>query len=224
MSDLLLIRHGETEWSRTGRHTGWSDIPLTGRGERQAGALRPLLAGLRIGPVLASPLGRAVRTAELAGLDVTATDPDLREWDYGGYEGITTDEIHRDRPDWYLWDDGVAPGPAERPGESVEQVGARADRVLARVAPWLRESDGPDVALVAHGHFLRVLTARRLGLPPAAGALFRLDTATVSRIGTEHGRPALVAWNLPSVPGTGEATGTGAAERVATGPGAVTDR
>ncbi|MGW1075487.1 histidine phosphatase family protein [Streptomyces sp. NPDC002537] len=199
MSELLLVRHGETEWSRSGRHTGLTDVPLTERGERQAESLRPLLAGRRIATVLASPLKRAVRTAELAGLD-PETDPDLHEWDYGGYEGITTDEIHRTRPDWYLWDDGVVPGPAGHPGETVAQVGARADRVLARVGPWLREPDGGDVVLVAHGHFLRVLTARRLGLPPAAGALFRLDTATVSRIGTEHGRPALVAWNLPSTP------------------------
>ncbi|MBT2383591.1 histidine phosphatase family protein [Streptomyces sp. ISL-11] len=197
MSELLLIRHGETEWSRTGRHTGLTDIPLTEHGERQAEALRPLLAGRRIGHVLASPLKRALRTAELAGLDPEA-DPDLREWDYGGYEGIATAEIHRTRPDWYLWDDGVVPGAEGHPGETAGQVGARADRVLDRVAPWLREADGPDVVLVAHAHFLRVLTARRLGLPPTAGALFRLDTATVSRIGTEHGRPALVAWNLPS--------------------------
>lgn len=197
MSELLLIRHGETEWSRTGRHTGLTDVPLTERGERQAEALRPLLAGRTVGPVLVSPLKRALRTAELAGLD-PQPDPDLREWDYGGYEGVTTDEIHRTRPDWYLWDDGVVPGDAGHPGETAAQVGARADRVLARIAPWLAEPDGPDVALVAHAHFLRVLTARRLGLPATAGALFRLDTATVSRIGTEHGRPALVAWNLPS--------------------------
>ncbi|UQI43811.1 histidine phosphatase family protein [Streptomyces sp. HU2014] len=197
MSELLLIRHGETEWSRSGRHTGLTDIPLTEHGEKQAEALRPLLAGRTVGPVLASPLKRALRTAELAGLD-PRPDPDLREWDYGGYEGVSTDEIHRTRPGWYLWDDGVVPGDAGHPGETAAQVGARADRVLARIAPWLAEPDGPDVVLVAHAHFLRVLTARRLGLPPTVGALFRLDTATVSRIGTEHGRPALVAWNLPS--------------------------
>ncbi|CAM5553597.1 histidine phosphatase family protein [Streptomyces abikoensis] len=195
MSELLLVRHGETEWSRDGRHTGCTDVGLTARGERQAEALRPLLAGITPRKVLVSPLKRALRTAELAGLEDTETDPDLHEWDYGGYEGITTEEIHRTRPGWSLWDDGVAPGPPEHPGETPAQVGARADRVLARVVPLL-EAGGGDVVLVAHGHFLRVLTARRLGLPPAAGALFRLDTATVSRIGTEHGRPALVAWNL----------------------------
>ncbi|MBF6048153.1 histidine phosphatase family protein [Streptomyces sp. NRRL B-1677] len=197
MSELLLIRHGETEWSRDGRHTGFTDVALTGRGERQAEALRPLLAGSTPGKVLVSPMKRALRTAELAGLEGAETDPDLHEWDYGGYEGVTTEEIHRTRPGWYLWDDGVVPGPPEHPGETPAQVGARADRVLARVVPLL-EAGGGDVVLVAHGHFLRVLTARRLGLPPAAGALFRLDTATVSRIGTEHGRPALVAWNVRS--------------------------
>ncbi|MFF7729946.1 histidine phosphatase family protein [Streptomyces sp. NPDC008001] len=198
MSELLLIRHGETEWSRDGRHTGFTDVALTERGERQAEALRPLLAGRMPAKVLVSPMKRALRTAELAGLHDTETDPDLHEWDYGGYEGVTTDEIHRTRPGWFLWDDGVVPGPPEHPGETPEQVGARADRVLARVVPLL-EAGGGDVALVAHGHFLRVLTARRLGLPPAAGALFRLDTATVSRIGTERGRPALVAWNQQPV-------------------------
>ncbi|MCF3106069.1 histidine phosphatase family protein [Streptomyces roseoverticillatus] len=197
MSELLLIRHGETEWSRDGRHTGFTDVALTDRGERQAEALRPLLAGTTPAKVLVSPMKRALRTAELAGLEHTETDPDLHEWDYGGYEGVTTAEIHRTRPGWYLWDDGVVPGPPEHPGETPAQVGARADRVLARVVPLL-EAGGGDVVLVAHGHFLRVLTARRLGLPPAAGALFRLDTATVSRIGTEHGRPALVAWNVRS--------------------------
>ncbi|WKU44719.1 histidine phosphatase family protein [Streptomyces sp. VNUA116] len=195
MSELLLIRHGETEWSRDGRHTGFTDVALTDRGERQAEALRPLLAADPPAKVLVSPMKRALRTAELAGLEGAETDPDLHEWDYGGYEGVTSEEIHRTRPGWYLWDDGVVPGPPEHPGETPEQVGARADRVLARVVPLL-EAGGGDVALVAHGHFLRVLTARRLGLPPAAGALFRLDTATVSRIGTEHGRPALVAWNV----------------------------
>ncbi|MFI9200499.1 histidine phosphatase family protein [Streptomyces sp. NPDC053048] len=195
MSELLLIRHGETEWSRDGRHTSWTDLPLTGRGEREAEALRPWLEGRDIAEVLVSPMARAARTAELAGLKGAATEPDLREWDYGGYEGVTTAEIQRERPGWFLFDDGTVPGPAGHPGESPEQVGARADRVLARIAPRLRDGAGGDVVLVAHAHFLRVLTARRLGLPPSAGALFRLDTGTVSRIGTEHGRPALLAWN-----------------------------
>ncbi|MBZ4318047.1 histidine phosphatase family protein [Streptomyces huiliensis] len=200
MSELLLVRHGETEWSRDGLHTSWTDLPLTARGERQAAALRPLLAERRVAHVLASPRARALRTAELAGLRDVRVEPDLREWDYGGYEGITTAEIHKERPDWFLFDDGVVPGPDGHPGETPAEVGARADRVLARIAPWLAADDG-DVVLVAHAHFLRVLTARRLGLPPSAGALFRLDTGTVSRIGTEHDRPALVAWNTPAPDG-----------------------
>jgi probable phosphoglycerate mutase len=118
-------------------------------------------------------------------------EPDLSEWDYGAYEGITTAEIHRTRPDWYLWTDGVPPG-REFPGESPEQVGERADRVLSRVAGALEEG---DVVLVAHGHLLRVLTARRLGLPPAAGRLFRLETGTLSRLSLEHGRPVVAEWN-----------------------------
>ncbi|MEU0844426.1 histidine phosphatase family protein [Streptomyces sp. NPDC005962] len=199
MAELVLVRHGETEWSRTGQHTSWTDLPLTARGEEQARALRPLLAGRKIGLTLVSPLGRAVRTARLAGLDEgVRTEPELREWDYGGYEGVTTAEIHETRPGWELWTDGVVPGDTGHPGESPEQIGARVDRVLARIEPELRDQDGGDVVLVAHGHVLRVLTARRLGLPPSAGALFRLETATVSRLGTEHGRPALLAWNVGS--------------------------
>ncbi|MFG2285526.1 histidine phosphatase family protein [Streptomyces sp. NPDC048595] len=198
MSELLLVRHGETEWSRNGRHTGRTDLPLTAHGEEQARALRPLLSGRKIAQVYASPMERALRTAELAGLAPPQIDPDLREWDYGGYEGITTAEIHRERPDWYLFSDGVAPGPDEHPGESPEQVGARADRVLARIAPQLRADSG-DVALVAHAHFLRVLAARRLGLPAAAGGLFTFETGTVGVLGTEHDRPAVVAWNARSL-------------------------
>ncbi|MFD7499451.1 histidine phosphatase family protein [Streptomyces sp. NPDC059850] len=196
MAELVLIRHGETEWSRTGKHTSWTDLPLTARGEEQARALRPLLAGRKVGLALVSPLGRAAQTARLAGLTEVHTEAELREWDYGGYEGVTTAEIHETRPGWELWTDGVAPGDVAHPGETPEQIGARVDRVLARIEPELRDEDGEDVVLVAHGHVLRVLTARRLGLPPAAGALFRLETATVSRLGTEHGRPALLAWNL----------------------------
>ncbi|WP_369393450.1 histidine phosphatase family protein [Streptomyces sp. CG1] len=192
MGDLLLVRHGETEWSRSGRHTSWTDLPLTGHGEEQAKSLAPLLTDRTYALALASPLGRAIRTAELAGLTGVVPDPDLHEWDYGGYEGITTADIHRARPGWDLWTDGVPPGPEGRPGESPEQIGARADRVLARLAPAL--ADG-DVILVAHAHVLRVLTARRLGLPPAEGRLFQLATGTVSRLSTEHGRPVIAEWN-----------------------------
>jgi probable phosphoglycerate mutase len=198
MGDMVLIRHGQTEWSRTRRHTGLTDIPLTEEGERQARALRPLLAAREVGRVVTSPLRRAARTAELAGLRVDETDPDLTEWDYGGYEGITTADIQAGRPGWYLWHDGIVPGGPGHPGESVEQVGERVDRVLDRLTPLLDGGGGADVVLVAHSHVLRVLTARWLGLPPAAGALFRLETATVSTLGHEHGRPVLTSWNVPT--------------------------
>lgn len=199
MGELIAVRHGETEWSRTGRHTGRTDVPLTERGEAQARALAGRWAGDGVVRVLVSPAVRARRTAELAGLATlagagTETDPDLWEWDYGGYEGRTSEQIRRDRPGWYLWTDGVIPGDASHPGESVDHVGARVDAVLARVRPLLA---GGDVVVVAHGHLLRVLTARWLGLEPAAGRLFRLDTGTVSRLGTEHDRPVLSAWNAP---------------------------
>ncbi|MCP2338606.1 histidine phosphatase family protein [Actinomadura rupiterrae] len=194
MGELIILRHGETEWSRDRRHTGRTDIPLTAKGEEQARALVPALAELRPARVVASPAERAQRTAELAGLTVDETDADLWEWDYGGYEGITSAEIREGRPGWYLWDDGVIPGDAEHPGETVEQVGKRADRVLERVRPLLAEG---DVALVAHGHVLRVLTARWLGLDPTEGRLFALSTGTVSTLGTEHERPVVTSWNVP---------------------------
>ncbi|MFI8347110.1 histidine phosphatase family protein [Streptomyces sp. NPDC085596] len=194
MGDLLLVRHGETEWSLSGQHTSWTDLPLTEHGEEQASSLAPLLAGRSFALTLTSPLGRARRTAELAGLTGTETEPDLREWDYGGYEGITTVDIHRTRPDWDLWTDGAVPGTEGHPGESPEQIGARVDRVLARVEKAL-DADNSDVLLVAHGHVLRVLTARRLGLPPSEGRLFQLATGTVSRLSTEHGRPVIAEWN-----------------------------
>ncbi|PBC60119.1 histidine phosphatase family protein [Streptomyces sp. Tue6028] len=196
MGDLILVRHGETEWSLTGRHTSWTDLPLTPHGEEQAKSLAPFFAGQSFARVLTSPLGRAVRTAELAGLTGAMTDPDLHEWDYGGYEGITTREIHGTRPDWVLWTDGVAPGPDGHPGESPREIGERADRVLTRVDAALAEGPG-DVVLVAHAHFLRVLTARRLGLSAESGRLFQLATATVSRLSTEHGTPVIATWNQP---------------------------
>ncbi len=157
-------------------------------------ALAPALARRDLAAAFTSPLVRASRTAELAGLTGATTDPDLVEWDYGGYEGMTTAQIRETRPGWYLWRDGVVPGDAAHPGERLDQVGARTDAVLGRVRPLL---DGGDVALVAHGHLLRVLTARWLGLEPAAGRLFRLDTATLSALGTEHGQPIISAWNVP---------------------------
>ena len=195
---LILLRHGQTEWSRSGRHTGRTDIPLTPEGEAAAAALAPALAGRTFAAVFTSPAQRAIRTAELAGLAGnernTKQDPDLWEWDYGGYEGVTTAEIQQARPGWNLWRDGVIAGDADHPGESVDEVGARADRVLARASDM--RTDG-DVALVAHGHFLRVLTARWLGLPASDGRLFRLDTSTISTLGTEHDEPVIAAWNVP---------------------------
>ncbi|WP_329362172.1 histidine phosphatase family protein [Streptomyces sp. NBC_00669] len=195
MGELVLIRHGETEWSQSGQHTSYTDLPLTEHGEEQARSLAPLLASRHIGCVISSPMQRAQQTAKLAGLDHVRIDPDLHEWDYGGYEGVTTRDIHRTRPAWEIWTDGVIPGPEGHPGETPEQIGDRADRVLARVEAAFTNGDGGDVVLVAHAHFLRVLTARRLGLPPAEGALFQLATGTVSRLGTEHGHHVLTAWN-----------------------------
>jgi broad specificity phosphatase PhoE len=196
MGELILLRHGQTEWSKSGRHTGRTDIPLTPEGEAAAKSLAPALAGRPIRAVFSSPAQRAVRTAELAGLNATP-DPDLQEWDYGGYEGMTTPQIREQRPGWYLWRDGVIPGDADHPGEAVEQVGARADAVLARVGPLLA---GGDVVLVSHAHFLRILAARWLGLPPADGRLLRLDTGTLSTLGSEHGQPVVLMWNAPPVP------------------------
>ena len=194
MGDLILVRHGQTEWSLAGKHTGRTDVALTPQGVAAAAALAPALARRQITTVFTSPASRAVRTAQLAGLHAAKQDPDLWEWDYGGYEGMTTEQIRRQRPGWYLWRDGVIGGDAAHPGESVQAVGARADRVLDRAAVSL--PDG-DVVLVAHGHVLRVLTARWLGLPPPDGRLFRLDTGTVSTLGTEHDQPVILTWNVP---------------------------
>src|SRR6516225_9750421 len=157
MGELIVLRHGETEWSRDLRHTGRTDVPLTPAGEAAAAALAPALAARKIRATFTSPARRAVLTA-------ATTDPDQKEWDYGGYEGRTTADIRAERPGWYLWRDGVIPGDAAHPGETIAQVAARADAVLARVTPLL--ADG-DVALVSHGHLLRVLTARWLRLEPA---------------------------------------------------------
>jgi broad specificity phosphatase PhoE len=198
MGDLILLRHGQTEWSLAGKHTGRTDIPLTPAGEAGAATLAPALARRQIAAVFTSPARRAIRTAELAGLEDglagggTKQDPDLWEWDYGGYEGLTTPEIQRTRPGWYLWRDGVIPGDAAHPGETVEDVGARTDRVLGRASALLASG---DVVLVAHGHVLRVLTARWLRLPPSDGRLFRLDTGTISTLGTEHDEPVIATWN-----------------------------
>lgn len=194
MGEIILIRHGATEWSRAGRHTSYTDLDLTADGEREARTLGAHLAGRVFVAVLSSPRRRALRTAELAGLTVSTVDEDLVEWNYGEYEGVTTAEIHQTRPDWSLWTDGC-PG-----GESPEQVGARLDRILAEARPLAERG---DVALVGHGHALRVAGARWIGLDPAAGGLLRLDTGTLSRLGREHGRPVLLSWNAPLSPEPG---------------------
>ncbi|MDQ0312617.1 putative phosphoglycerate mutase [Kitasatospora herbaricolor] len=193
MGDLLLVRHGETEWTVNRRHTSITDVPLTARGEQQAMRLAMPLRTLDIARVLTSPRTRATHTAQLAGLPNPQICDDLCEWDYGAYEGLRTADILRRRPEWSLWRDGVPPG-NDQPGEGPEDVGARADRVLASLHSDL-DAAGRLVVVVGHGHFLRVLAARRLGLPPAAGSLFRLDTATVSRLSVEHGRPVVAQWN-----------------------------
>jgi probable phosphoglycerate mutase len=182
---VYLIRHGETEWSLSGQHTGISDIPLTENGRRVAKLLAPVLTKESFALVLTSPLERARQTCELAGLGERAEiEHDLMEWNYGEYEGITTKQIHATRPGWLLFRDGC-PG-----GESPEQVGARADRLIAR----LRAVEG-HVALFAHGHIFRVFAARWLGLPAAAGAYFLLDTATLNILSYYRGIPAVKRWN-----------------------------
>jgi len=183
--ELVLIRHGETEWSRDGRHTGSTDIPLTDEGRREAELVGSWLAGRDFARVLTSPLSRALETCRLAGFgDRAEPREELLEWDYGEYEGLTTPQIRERRPDWYLWRDGC-PG-----GESAADVGRRVDRVVAE----LREADG-DAALFAHGHVLRVLTARWLELDPEKGALFALATATLSVLGWERETAVIRVWN-----------------------------
>jgi len=184
---VYLARHGETAWSLTGQHTGRTDLPLTGRGERNARALGERLNGLKFAKVFTSPLMRARRTCELAGFGSDAeVDQDLVEWDYGEYEGRRTSEIRAERPSWQLFRDGC-PG-----GESPEQVGARADRVLGRV-----QVVQGDVLLFSSGHFLRVLAARWLGLEPAGGRFFLLSTASLSALGYEHdlNQPVICLWD-----------------------------
>ncbi|GGQ61969.1 histidine phosphatase family protein [Couchioplanes azureus] len=186
MAEIVLVRHGQTEWSAARRHTSYTDLDLTPVGEQEARRAGERLRGRAFAAVISSPRRRAARTAELAGLAVTETTEDLAEWHYGDYEGITTATIRETRPSWSLWTDGC-PG-----GESPSQVGERLDRVLARARDHL---DRGDVALIAHGHCLRVAGARWIGLPPSGGGLLRLDTATLSALGFEHGRPVITSWN-----------------------------
>jgi broad specificity phosphatase PhoE len=184
---VVLARHGETEWSLSLRHTGKTDLPLTDEGRRQARALGPRLHAWTFSAVLTSPLQRALETCRLAGYGEQAlVRPDLEEWDYGRYEGLTSQQIEALQPNWSLWRDGC-PG-----GETAEDVGRRADRVLAEV----RRVDG-DVLIFAHGHVLRVLAARWLREPPEGGRHYALQTATVSVLGYEHADPVIRLWNQP---------------------------
>jgi probable phosphoglycerate mutase len=185
MRELWLIRHGETEWSRSGAHTGRTDIPLTEAGRQKAAALGQYLQARPFALVLVSPLLRARETSRLAGYENARIDPDLSEWDYGDFEGLTTPQIQAERPQWSLWTAGVPNG------ETDAQVAARADTVIARAL--LVEG---DVALFAHGHILRVLAARWLGLPPEGGRLFALGTATISTLGYERETRVITRWNL----------------------------
>jgi broad specificity phosphatase PhoE len=185
MNELLLVRHGETEWSASGRHTSRTDLPLTANGRRLARRLAPRLGDRGFALVLTSPLRRAVETCELAGLgDQAQVREQLREWDYGDYEGITTAQIQRQRPGWSLWRDGCPNG------ETAIGVGARADSVIAEV----RAARADSVAF-GHGHMLRVLAARWVGLVPQDGAKFALATGTLSRLGDEHGTAVILSWS-----------------------------
>ena len=192
VGDIIVVRHGQTEWSRSGQHTSVTDLPLLPEGEEQAQRLRKALAGRSFRQVWVSPRRRARRTAELAGLVPTGVDEDLVEVDYGGYEGWTTAEISEELGrEWSVWRDGTVPG--DTPGETLAAVGERVDRVLGRARAVL--ADG-DVVLVAHGHVLRVLTARWLGLAPEDGRLFALPAGSYGVLGHEHGRPVLSSWGL----------------------------
>lgn len=188
----MLVRHGETEWSRDNRHTGKTDVDLTSAGEEQARQAGALLAGRTFDTVLASPLRRAQRTAQLAGWDRFQTDPNLAEWDYGVYEGRSTADISAELgDDWNIWKSGTGAFPA--PGESADAVGRRADAVIGRLMPTL--TAGGSALLFAHGHVLRILTARWLGLPASDGALFILGTGTLSQLGVEHHIRVVERWN-----------------------------
>ena len=201
--EIVLARHGETEWSRDLKHTSHTDLPMTEHGREEAERLRPAFAGRTFESVLSSPMQRALETCRAAGLgDQVETTEDLLEWDYGEYEGITTAEIRQERPDWYLWRDGC-PG-----GETAADVGRRVDRVIAELsAPTAagrflhgragRFAHAGAAAIFAHGHLLRVLTARWLGLGPESGALFKLDTGTISTLGYERDTRVITGWNSP---------------------------
>lgn len=188
---IVIVRHGETPWSRSGQHTGRTDVSLDEAGREEATHLRSYFEGFSPAKVLTSPLSRAKETCRLAGFaDLAAEDHDLVEWDYGDYEGQTTEEIRRSRSGWTIWADGV-PG-----GESAADVGRRADRVLERA-----RTAGGDTLCFAHGHLLRVLAARWIGLPPIGGRLLALGPGSVSLLGWEHETPVVLRWNHSPGPG-----------------------
>lgn len=193
MAEIALIRHGETEWSKSGQHTGRTDIPLTRNGRKRAAELAPMLKHRAFGMVLCSPMERARDTAKLAGLEPDGTDADLLEWDYGAYEGRTTPDIRVELgdPNWVIWDHPIPPG--KTPGESTDQVAARCRRVIEQCTPMLEQ--GRDCALVAHGHLLRILTATWLGLPSDAGRLFMLEAGALSTLGFERSQHVITGWN-----------------------------
>jgi broad specificity phosphatase PhoE len=185
-AEVVLVRHGETDWSRTGRHTGRTDVSLTDRGREQAQAVGLGLRRRQFALALTSPLGRAIDTCRLAGYgEVAAPRGELMEWDYGAYEGRKTLDIRKERPDWTLWRDGVPNG------ETAADVGARVDRVIGEL-----RSAGGDVLVFSHGHLLRVLAARWLGLEPAEGRLLALDPATISVLGYERETAVIRSWNV----------------------------
>ncbi|MBP2412716.1 putative phosphoglycerate mutase [Arthrobacter stackebrandtii] len=188
---LWLLRHGETEWSRSGQYTGLTDIPLTEEGEGQARSARKALAGVELDLVLTSPLQRAHTTAILAGYPDAVVEPNAVEWDYGDYEGIDSAVVRAENPGYLIWDNGVPNG------ESLDSVAARADRIVERVRAVTREDGAQaNVLLVAHGHFLRILTARWLGLPAGQGRHFMLGTAKVCTLGWDKKTPAVEQWGL----------------------------
>jgi broad specificity phosphatase PhoE len=194
--EIILVRHGETEWSLTGQHTGTTDIPLTAHGEEQARAVGVALAGRTFSQVLVSPRIRAQRTAELIGYGAEASiEPKLAEWDYGAYEGKTTPEIVAERGPWNLWTDGVPAGVT--PGETSQDVQRRALVVLSRVRADVLA--GNDVLLVAHAHIFRALAVAWVELPSSAGQILTLSTSTISALGYEHGQPVIVQWNAPAL-------------------------
>lgn len=187
---LWLFRHAETEWSRDGRHTSLTDLPLTREGERMARALAPMVRGRTFARIWSSPLQRATKTCELVGLAPTMEiDPDLVEWNYGDYEGVTSADIERERPGWDLWRHGCPRG------ETLEQVAARTQRVLTRVMSVLTAGGAGDVALFSHGHFLRAFLTAWLELPPTRGRSFALHADSVSILGFEHGSRVIWSWD-----------------------------